>query len=172
MTKQLEHFFNLDNSGEQESAEEATTPALTLPEKQKDAEVTGIVIKEQISIAERINGALPQVRGLETEDRELDEYADKAMESYTRLMDLGFNVDDRNAGTIFDVACKMMGAAITAKTAKLDKKLKMVQLQLQAAKLANTMAKEEDKEQSEDGSLTTDRNAILNLISQNLKKDK
>ena len=173
MTKKLEDFFNIDSSEEQQVEQLVEQAAeATVEEINKEEQRSILVIKEQLSIAERINEALPQVKGLETEDRDLDSYAEKAMESYDRLMDLGFNVDDRNAGTIFDVANKMLSSAITAKTAKLDKKLKMVQLQLQAAKLASAMAKEEDKEQSDDSNLTTDRNAILNLISQNMKKDK
>jgi len=66
-----------------------------------------------------------------------------------------------------------MGNAITAKTAKLDKKLKMIDLQLKAAKLAQSAKTEDDNSPQGLGDLTTDRNAILNLISQNLKnKDK
>jgi hypothetical protein len=49
--------------------------------------------------------------------------------------------------------------------------LKMVTLQLQAAKLANSIKQPEAP--SGQGELSTDRNAILNLINQNLKnKDK
>ena len=174
MTKKLEDFFNLDNV---ESAEQQDSSPIVTEESAKATELVSIqdnvvAIKEQLSIAERINEALPQVKGLDADDRAFDDYADKAIESHDKLMDLGFNVDDRNAANIFAAASTMMSNAITAKTAKLDKKLKMIQLQLQAAKLASTMAKEEDKEQSEAGNLTTDRNAILNLISQNLKKDK
>jgi hypothetical protein len=130
------------------------------------------LVHEQLTIADRIDQALPTVRGLDTEDQDLDDYAARAMDSYDRLMDLGFNMDDRNAGKIFEVASTMMGNAITAKTAKLDKKLKMIDLQLKAAKLAQTAKTGEDTP-SGMGELTTDRNAILTLISQNLKnKDK
>jgi hypothetical protein len=48
-------------------------------------------------------------------------------------MDLGMNVDSRWASDIFGVASTMLGHAITAKTAKLNKKLKMVDLQLKKA---------------------------------------
>lgn len=163
--KKLEEFFNVDSTEEQVEQPEVTLTELT----KEDQKTSVLVIKEQLSIAERIDEALPQVKGLDMEDRDLDHYADKAMESYDRLMDLGFNVDDRNAGKIFEVASSMMGNAITAKTAKLEKKLKMVQLQLQAARLAKSMPQEEEKS---NGELSTDRNAILNLINQNLKKDK
>lgn len=160
MTKKLEEFFNLDAQIEtDESAPKAEL--VPMPD-------TIERVKDQITVANRINEALPQVRGLEIEDRDLDEYASKAMDSYEKLMDLGFNVDDRNAGKIFEVASTMMGNAITAKTTKLEKKLKMVELQLRLARLQKDLGKDEEAEKPSE--LTTDRNAILNIINQNLKK--
>ena len=44
-------------------------------------------------------------------------------------------VDSRYASEIFSVASNMLGHAITAKTAKLNKKLKMVDLQLKKLKM-------------------------------------
>ena len=44
-------------------------------------------------------------------------------------------VDSRFASEIFSVASNMLGHAITAKTAKLDKKLKMVDLQMKKMRL-------------------------------------
>jgi hypothetical protein len=167
MTKKLEDFFNLDDTDDIEDQEEADQLPLPLTDI-VTLENTLATVKEQLSIAERIDIALPQVKGLDTDDKELDDYANKAMESYEKLMDLGFNVDDRNAGKIFEVASGMMSNAITAKTTKLEKKLKMVELQLKAAKLANDIGNDKaDNEPSND--LNTDRNAILNIINQNLK---
>jgi aspartyl-tRNA synthetase len=167
MTKKLEDFFNIENV-ETDRDELETQDRLPITET-VDMETSLIVMKEQLSIAERINTALPQVRGLDVEDSDLDQYASSAMESYEKLMDLGFNMDDRNAGKIFEVASSMMGNAITAKTAKLEKKLKMIELQLKAAKLEKDLGKNE--EETDRVELSTDRNAILNLISQNLKKN-
>lgn len=168
MTKKLEDFFNVETT---ESDAEDQLPLLSEPVQ--SIETTIALVHEQLTIADRIDQALPTVRGLDTEDRELDEYAARAMDSFDRLMDLGYNMDDRNAGKIFEVASTMMSNAITAKTAKLDKKLKMIDLQLKAAKLAQTAKTEDDNGPQGLGDLTTDRNAILNLISQNLKnKDK
>jgi hypothetical protein len=166
MTKKLEDFFNVEST-------ETEDQLPLVSEPQQPIETTIALVHEQLTIADRIDQALPTVRGLDTEDKDLDDYAARAMDSYDRLMDLGFNMDDRNAGKIFEVASTMMGNAITAKTAKLDKKLKMIDLQLKAAKLAQTAKTEEDNGPQGLGDLTTDRNAILNLISQNLKnKDK
>ena len=44
-------------------------------------------------------------------------------------------VDSRFASEIFSVASNMLGHAITAKTAKLDKKLKMIDLQMKKMRL-------------------------------------
>jgi len=175
MTKKLEDFFNVEpieiDRGESTNEDQlglvkannlVPMPDTVIPPDAKE-------VSAQLDIANRIDKALPQVKGLETEDRDLDDYANKAMDSFEKLMDLGMNVDDRNAGVIFDVASKMMNAAIAAKTAKLDKKLKMVDLQLKAARLAQTQKPEEETPKASE-ELSTDRNAILNLISQNLKK--
>ena len=166
MTKKLEDFFNVENTDAEDQLPLQFEPPQPI-------ETTLATVHEQLTIADRIDKALPTVRGLDVEDRDLDEYADRAMESFERLMDLGYNMDDRNAGKVFEVASTMMNNAISAKTAKLDKKLKMIDLQLKAAKLAQTAKVEDDNGPTGMGELTTDRNAILNLISQNLKnKDK
>lgn len=166
MTKKLEDFFNVEPL-EIDRSESTNEDQLELVKASTEMP-SALVIKEQLSIADRIDTALPQVKGLDVDDGSFDEYAEKAMDSYEKLMDLGMNVDDRNAGQIFDVASKMMNNAISAKTAKLEKKLKMVELQLRAARLAND-TKEKDLEPQAAGDLSTDRNAILNLINQNLK---
>lgn len=173
MTKKLEDFFNVEPI-EVDRAESTNEDQLGLIDQSvlvpmPDTLPSVEQISTEIDIAERINKALPQVKGLEIDDRDFDDFANKAMDSYDRLMDLGFNVDDRNAGKIFEVASTMMGNAIAAKTAKLDKKLKMVELQLRAARLAQTEKKPEEESPKANEELSTDRNAILNLISQNLK---
>lgn len=167
MTKKLEDFFNVDPV-EPDRNDSVTEEQQVLP----IAEIVPMSdaltkIKDQLSVAAKIDEALPQVKGLETEDRALDDYADQAMEQFARLMDLGFNVDDRNAGKIFEVASTMMNNAITAKTTKLDKKLKMIDLQLKLARLQKDLSKDEGEDKPTE--LSTDRNAILNLINQNLK---
>jgi hypothetical protein len=159
MTKKLEEFFNMDLAPEADPIPKADL--VPMPD-------TVERVKDQLTVANRINEALPQVKGLEIEDRDLDDYANKAMDSYEKLMDLGFNVDDRNAGKIFEVASTMMNNAITAKTTKLEKKLKMVELQLRLARLQKDLGKDEEAEKPSE--LSTDRNAILNIINQNLKK--
>jgi hypothetical protein len=123
MTRKLEELFDLPPSG----CESETTEPESIP-------TTQIALKEIEATIDKIDAALPMVRDLETGDRELDELANMAKESYDNLMDLGMQVDSRYASEIFAVAGTMLGHALTAKTAKLNKKLKMVDLQLKKMK--------------------------------------
>jgi hypothetical protein len=93
------------------------------------------VLPESLAELDKIEAALPQVRGLEASDQEMDALAAKAQESFDNLMDLGMQVDSRYASEIFAVAGTMLGHAITAKTAKLNKKLRMIDLQLKKARM-------------------------------------
>ena len=118
---------------------------------------------------EKIENALPMVRGLEASDTEMDELANLATSSYKDLMDLGMQVDSRFASEIFNSASSMLGHAITAKTAKLNKKLKMIDLQLKEAQLDQKIAsttKEIEATPVGEGSLL-DRNEILKAILAN-----
>lgn len=100
----------------------------SIPEKKETLQVIDATI-------DKIEAALPQVKGLELADNELDELAQLAVNGFNDLSDLGMQVDSRFASEIFSVASNMLGHAITAKTAKLDKKLKMIDLQLKKMRL-------------------------------------
>jgi hypothetical protein len=105
----------------------------------------------------------------------MDGLADLAKESYKDLMDLGMQVDSRYASEIFGVAGTMLGHAITAKTAKINKKLKMIDLQLKKAQLDQKLSsKTEEIENTPlgEGSIL-DRNELLKaLLSKSNNKDK
>ena len=97
----------------------------------RDDATAQYAITEIDSAIDKIDAALPGVRGLESSDDEMDQLAAKATETFDDLMDLGMQVDSRYASEIFAVAGAMLGHALTAKTAKMNKKLKMIQLQMQ-----------------------------------------
>ena len=129
MTKKLEEELNLPSLDDllpvDEVEEEITADEL----RTEIANIEG-----EISMVDRANIALPTVEGLEQLDREMDDYAKKAMETFEDLVDLGKNVEDRHAAPIFDSASKMLQAALQAKTAKMDKKMKMIELQMRQAR--------------------------------------
>lgn len=91
--------------------------------------------QDGLSVLDKINEALPAVRGLEASDKEMDQLAEMAIATYQDLVDLGMNVESRFSSEIFSVASSLLGHAITAKNAKMNKKLKMIELQLRKAKL-------------------------------------
>ena len=158
MTKKLEELFELP----QDDAR-----GLTIPLPENAAEIT----TETLSNLEKIENALPQVKGLEAADGEMDELASLATSSYRDLMDLGMQVDSRFASEIFNSAGTMLGHAITAKTAKINKKLKMLDLQLKKAQLDQKLAsKPEEIEATPLGEgKSLDRNELLKMLA--AKKD-
>ena len=154
MTKKLEELFDIASNEDNELNE----PIPGIAEE---------VTKEALSNLEKIETALPTVRGLEASDREMDELSKKAETSFQDLMDLGMQVDSRFSGDIFSVASNMLNHAITAKTAKLNKKLKMIDLQLKKATLDQRQAKADEKIDNiplgEGQNL--DRNELLRVLS-------
>jgi hypothetical protein len=151
MTKKLEELFGFPTSDE-------------TPESPTQAESVSAIpaLSDSLSQLDKIELALPAVKGLESSDSEMDELAEKATKEFDNLMDLGMNVDSRYASEIFSVASQMLGHAITAKNAKINKKLKMIELQMKKLKL--------DQDTGNDDNLPTaqghvlDRNELLTRL--------
>ena len=156
MTKKLEELFELpmdDSKVNESNIEKAEADLIT---------------QEAYSNLEKIENALPQVRGLESADSEMDELAELAIDSYKDLQELGMQVDSRFSAEIFGVAGTMLGHAITAKTAKINKKIKMIELQLKKAALdQKQQAKDEVVESTPLGEgKALDRNELLKMLAQ------
>lgn len=154
MTKKLEELFELASSDQND---------LTIPLP----EVTEEVTENALSTLDKIEAALPQVKGLEAADTEMDELAEMATSSYKDLMDLGMQVESRFSSEIFNSASSMLGHAITAKTAKINKKLKMLDLQMKKAQLdAKNASKNEEVENTPLGEgKSLDRNELLKMFN-------
>ena len=171
MTKKLEDILNLPNVkeafkkvDEKEKAKESTNGKT----KNLDPE-THKNLEKSYAEFDKVAAALPQVKGLgELSDLELDKLAVEAEESYKNLMDLGMNVDSRYSGRIFEVASTMLRNAIDAKSNKIDKKLKMVELQLKKMKIDKDGDKDTGPIEAQDGFVISDRNELMKKL---LKKD-
>ncbi len=174
MTKKLEDILNLPN------VKEAFKEVDKKEKDRKIKEVNGAPSTKNLdpqtqknlqkSYAEfdKVAAALPQVKGLgELSDLELDKLAVEAEESYKNLMDLGMNVDSRYSGRIFEVAGNFLRNAIDAKSGKIDKKLKMIELQLKKQKL-DQGNKDGGPIEESDGFVISDRNELMKKL---LKKD-
>lgn len=162
MTKKLEELFNLPE----------VSLDSTKAEMEQVIEENRTIINQVDDAIDKIDEALPSVKNLDTADEELDELAKLARDRFEDLMDLGMNVDPRFGGVIFQTASQLLGHAITAKTAKMDKKLKMINLQLAKAKLDHQISKDTGKEEEpEEGKgMLLDRNALLAHILEKNKK--
>ena len=154
MTKKLEELFNLEEKAGREPPVEV---------KAEHTEVRSL--DDSYKAVAEITRGLPQIKELDDlDDSELDNLARKAEEAYDDLMDLGMNVEVRYSGRIFEVAGSMLKNAIDAKAAKVDKKLKAVDLQLKKYKI--------DKDNNEDpndvingqGYVVLDRNELIKKL--------
>lgn len=163
MTKKLEELFNLPKTFDDTVSAEEAHQAL-----EENAEV----FKEIDNAIDKIDLALPGVKGLDASDDEMDELAKLAKDKFEDLMDLGMNMEARFSGTVFQTAGVLLGHAITAKQAKLDKKLRMVDLQLKKMRLDQQARQQTGQPAAgavEGEGMVLDRNALLAEI---LKKPK
>ena len=153
MTKKLEELFNLPESETTEPVESTSAP------------VPVIDLEAKLEEFDKISAALPRVKGLgDLSDAELDALASKAEKAYDDLMDLGMNVEARYGARMFEVAANMMNAAIQAKTNKIDKKLKMVDLQLKKLAIDKKHGENAGSEIQAEGAIIMDRNSILEKL--------
>jgi hypothetical protein len=173
MSKRIEEVLNLPSydSNDNESEEQSIESEFDIDD-----------YRQTLETADIIDQALPAVRDLDALDKDMDDYALKAMKAFDDLMDLGNNVEDRNAAGIFDVAGKMMNNAIVAKTAKLDKKLKVIELQMRKRRLDLEEKKVQlqlekqnptnDEEALEGDATEFDRNELIGDIISRIKNSK
>jgi hypothetical protein len=117
-------------------------------------------ITEALETANQIESALPQVSE-DTLDKELDEIAGQAMESFENLQSLGMNVEARFSAPIFEAASKMLGHAVTAKLGKVQKKLKQTEILLKMQKMQHDMNKDSGVEADTIEAQVFDRNELL-----------
>jgi hypothetical protein len=159
MTKKLEELFDLDEARSTDITEQEnktvvdTVTAKDIPQ-----------LQTAMANVDKIDAALPSVRDLESSDKEMDDIAQMAQDTFKDLMDLGMNVEARFSGEIFNNASRMLDTALSAKAHKVNKKLRMVDLQLKKANLdarnaRDAHARGEDTEEG-DGQIV-DRNQLL-----------
>lgn len=157
MTKKLEELLDLPPNPERKISTEIITPA----------EVEDSVEKRIRTIDEfdKISAALPQVKGLgDLSDSELDSLAQRAVDAYDDLMDLGMNVEARYGSRIFEVAQSALKNAIDAKSAKIDKKLKIIELQLKKQALDQKQGNDDGGMVEGKGFVVSDRNSLLQKL--------
>ena len=121
-------------------------------------------VAEALHSANELEASVPQEPD-DAMDRELDELAEKEVETFENLNSLGMNVEARFAAPIFEASAKMLATAVTAKLGKVQKKLKQTEIALKAQKLQHDMNKDSGNEEGELISASVfDRNELLKSI--------
>ena len=157
MTKKLEELLDLPESQD-------------IIKKEQKKEKKDVIQQQNdtlrdIAEFDKIAGALPAVKGLdEKADEELNDIAQKALTAYDDLMDLGMNVESRYASRVFEVAGGMLKTSLDAKVAKMDKKLKMIDLQLKKEKMDKDGGIDDGSIVQGEGAIITDRNSLLEKL--------
>lgn len=155
MTKKLEEEFNLP------PMEEALASEKVPQETKQEIEI----VNNGLTVAEKINDAFKEIRGLGEHETEMDDISTKALDSYAQLMQLGMNVSDMAAGKIFAEASNMLKIALEAKDTKTKAKLQQLDLMLKKARLDKT---KNQNDASDDGSGNPtqiyDRNELLKIM--------
>lgn len=168
MTKKLEELLDLPES------KEIIDNAM---EKEKESKKQTAMVEQEETLNtmaefDKIASALPAVKGLgDKADSELEDIAGRALDAYEDLMTLGMNVESRYSGRVFEVAGNMLKTSLDAKTAKMDKKLKMIELQLKKQKMDQDNSTGDEGLLSGEGYVVTDRNSLLERLK-GLDKDK
>lgn len=164
MTKKLEEIFDLPSSNSDDNS---------LPDfGNLSIEDTKAIINTVDSNIDKIDAALSEVSDVDKSDSELDEIADLAKKSFEELSDLGMQVDSRFASEIFSVASNMLGHALSAKTAKMNKKLKMIELQMKKMKLDRDMQGDEGPTETAQGQVLNRNDLLERLLSSRDQKSK
>ena len=124
--------------------------------------------EEEVNIAlqqaNKLEEKFDSMVGFDQHDVEMDELADLAIQAHKDLQDLGMAVEVRHAGEIFSSSSQMLKIAVDAKNNKVEKKLKLLKLQLEKMRLDKTFNNDQNTLQ---GTVTSmDRTEIIKHLKQ------
>jgi hypothetical protein len=160
MTKNLEEAFNLPPIKEAISRQKGEEKKKLLPSPEEALENSAKILKA-LTITEKVDHALTTVDNITEHDDEMDNIATEALESYVELKELGMNMSDAHSGRMMEVAASMLRTALDAKSAKIDRKLKTIDLQLKKLRIDKLSGKADDPD---DDTPEFDRNELLKHI--------
>lgn len=154
MTKKLEELLNLE-------------PAREL--KRQIADTDDLDHKIEISAAnipmdDRIDTALPIITDILAHDREMDDIANKAIASYEEVCAAADNTPAMYAGKLYEVGSTFLRTALDAKEAKLQKKLRIIELQIKKLRVDKVKNESGNEDETQKNSKEFDRNDLLKFL--------
>lgn len=161
MTKKLEETFNIDPVDDE---------VKEVPTIEESRDLTELLSSE-LATTDKIDASLPMVQGLNEHDKDMDDIHAKAINTFEELIRLGMNVEIHAGAKLMETANQMLKTAMEAKDSKVDRKLKMLNLQLNKAKLDLAIQKEAknksvtDDDIEADGNIVVDRNELMKRLA-------
>ena len=128
--------------------------------------------KQMMNEFEEFDKKLKRIDEVDDDD-DLEAMKKEAMDHFSNLMSLGESVEPRFSAGIFDAASKLFGHALTAKTTKIDRKLRAKDIEIKMRRL-EMQERQADKNTIDGDEVqgTFDRNDILTIIRQSQDDDK
>ena len=161
--RKLEETFDLD-------------PIVNLDETSQYDDNIEEEIDSAMSHAQQIDEHFQQLRARDAHDREMDEIAEMAIQAHKDLRDLGMSVEVRHAGEIFSSSGTMLKIGLDAKNSKIDKRLKLLKLQLDKLKMDRAAIGNKSETSIDGDAKLIDRNELLAQVREELsqieKRDK
>jgi flagellar basal body rod protein FlgB len=175
MTKMIEHTLNLPSMEDILKSTEPTGDADAELELEFDNAINEAALSSAVALADAADRHLAIQDG-DGHSQAMDEIHKETLKTARDLVDLGFNVDQRSAATIFEKANMMYKTALDAKSTKRDMQLKTMKLMLDQRK----MELEERRLQHEMGdvpvdaeaTIVEDRNELIKRIRDQAASDK
>lgn len=128
-------------------------------------------LQKALERAKELENQVSKIDGFEKHDDEMDDLAEMAINAHKDLQDLGMNVEIRHAGEIFSSSSQMLKIAVDAKNLKVEKKLRLLRLQLDKMRIDKMMKQEEND--AIDGTATKlDRTELVRMLKEMDPKDK
>ena len=156
--KSLEEAFNLPSIDDEQDTDSS--------DEMPDLET----VSQALEQAGNLEKQFSKMDHFDVHDDEMNELADLAIQAHKDLQDLGMNVEIRHAGEIFSSSSAMLKIAVDAKNLKVEKKLKLLKLQLDKMKIDLTF--KGDDRTVEGQAVKLDRNELLKQLKQINESDK
>lgn len=147
--KMLEETFDLQDIDEDDADLQAKVPS---------TDDVALALEQAMDLEKQFK----KMDHYDQHDQEMDELAAMAVEAHKNLQDLGMNVEIRHAGEIFSSSSQMLKIAVDAKNNKVEKKLRLLKLQLDKLKIDQAAGNKTDA--VEGTAVTFDRNDLLKQL--------
>jgi hypothetical protein len=112
--------------------------------------------------------------GTENHEREMNDVYQQALKAHKEMLELGYNVESKYAGSVFEPAARFLEIAINASKSKSEQKLKTIKLRMEREKLDADLKKTDEEviDAVDVSSVLLDRNDLLKDLAGRLRDSK